>query len=145
MKDSWLEPNNDKHSEASCSRAHSLSRSIECADTIVIADRVVTDPPSLAEAVRLLGALNPKAAILGPELERLDFNSLSAGKKVDLIGDETLAMDSHLKMEWAIADAEFSRVETHGSRPLHLARFLIGAVLCEWPGRIVIAIEASLF
>ncbi|HYZ72892.1 MAG TPA: hypothetical protein VE641_07415, partial [Chthoniobacterales bacterium] len=36
-----LEPeeNNDKHSEGACSRAHSLSKSIESADTIVIADR----------------------------------------------------------------------------------------------------------
>ena len=43
---------------------------------------------------------------------------------MDLSGDDTLAMDSHLEMEWAIADAEFSRVEIHGSRPLHPGRFL---------------------
>ena len=118
------EENNDKHSEGACSRAHSLSKSIECADTIVIADRAKTDPARLAAAVRLLRALNPKAAILDPKLERLESNSLDVGKRMDLSGKETIAVDSNPQMQWAIADPEFSRVEIRGSRPLHPGRFL---------------------
>ena len=118
------EDNNDKHSEGAGSRAHSLSRSIECADTIVLADRAEIDRTSLAEAVQLLRALNRKAAILGPELERLELNSLGAAKKVALNGEKTMAIDSNLEAEWTITDAEFSRVEIHCSRPLQPGRFL---------------------
>jgi G3E family GTPase len=117
------EENNDKHSEGACSRAHSLAKSIESADTIVIADRAKTDPVCLAEAIRLIQAFNPKAAILDPKLERLEYSS-PAGKTVDLSGNRTSAVDSHLQMKWAIADPEFARAEIRGSRPLHPGRFL---------------------
>jgi G3E family GTPase len=116
--------NSDAHSEEACSRAHSLCRSIECADTVVIADRAETDPACLAEAVRLLRALNPKAAILDPKLERLELNSLTIGERVDLGENEPIAMDSRLRLRWAIADPEFARAEIHASCPLHPGRFL---------------------
>ena len=118
------EENNDQHSEGACSRAHSLSKSIECADIVVIADRAETDPACLAAAVRLLRALNPKAAIMDPKLERLEVSSLAVSKRVNLSENETIAMDSNLQMQWAIADPEFARVEILGSRPLHPGRFL---------------------
>jgi G3E family GTPase len=118
------EENNDKHSEGACSRAHSLSKSIECADSIVIADLAETDPACLAAAVRLLRALNPEAAILDPKLERLEVSSPAVSKRMDLSGNEMIAVDSNLQMQWAIADPEFARAEIHGSRPLHPGRFL---------------------
>jgi G3E family GTPase len=119
------EENNDEHSEGACSRAHSLSRSIECADTIVVADRAETDRPGLAAAVRLLRALNPMAAILDPKLERLEVSSPAVSKRMDVSENEAIALDSHLQLQWAIADPEFARVEIHGSRPLHPGRFLM--------------------
>ncbi|HYZ72554.1 MAG TPA: GTP-binding protein, partial [Chthoniobacterales bacterium] len=79
----------------------------------------------LAKAVRLLRALNPKASILDANLERLELSSPSAGEKVGLDGDETITAASHLKTHWAIADAEFSRVEIRGLRPIHPTRFLM--------------------
>jgi hypothetical protein len=40
----------DTHSEGACSQGHSLSRSIECADTVVITDQHAMDPTTWQNA-----------------------------------------------------------------------------------------------
>jgi hypothetical protein len=53
----------DTQSEGAYSQGHSLSRSIECADTVVITDRHAMDPTNWQNAARLVRALNPKAGL----------------------------------------------------------------------------------
>jgi G3E family GTPase len=118
------EENKDKHSEGACSRAHSLTRSVECADTIVIADTAEIDPDSFAGVMRLLRALNPKASMLNPKLERLEFSSLAVDKNLTPSVNEKNPVDAAFQMQWAIADAEFARAKVRDPRPLHPGRFL---------------------
>jgi G3E family GTPase len=111
---------NDSQSEGTCSRAHSVSRSIECADMVVIADRQEPDS-TLREAIRLIRALNPTASIVDQSLEPLATQGQILPEAEDSSQEESYGS---ISLKWATADDRFARVRVQASRPLNPKRFL---------------------
>jgi G3E family GTPase len=118
------EESSDSHSEGACSRGHSLSRSIECADTVIISDWQDLDLSTLKNPTRLIRALNPKATIADQTLKPRGALQQILPEDEDLQHDDACATITHLQLRWIIADTGCARVRISGSRPIHPKRFL---------------------
>ena len=118
------EENADTDSEGACSRGHALSRSIECADTVVIADGQDINPETFKDAARLIRALNPKATIADEALKPLATAEKMMPEYEGLHQDDACATIAYLQLRWIIADTGWARVRISGSRPIHPKRCL---------------------
>jgi G3E family GTPase len=114
----------DTHSEGTCSQGHSLSRSIECADTVVITDRHAMDSATLQNAARLIRALNPKATIADQTLKPLTAYGQPMSEDENSNHDDVCASVARLQLRWIIADTRCARVRVSVPRPIHPKRFL---------------------
>ena len=110
-------------SEDAYSHAHTLARSIECSDTVVLSDAITVAPESLGTAIRLLRAVNPGATIVDTRLFRFDSIPVAGSVDEDLRDAETDISPSHLRARWVVSDDDFARLELQTSRPLHPQRF----------------------
>ena len=118
------EPEDTTDSEGACSQGHSLSRAIECADTVVITDRHAMDPATLGNAARLIRALNPKAIIADQTVKPLTAYGQPMSEDENSNHDDACASVARLQLRWIIADTRCARVRISGARPIHPKRFL---------------------
>jgi len=118
------EDTGDTQSEGACSQGHSLSRSIESADTVVITDRHAMDPATLQKAARLIRALNPKATIADQTVKPLTAYGQPMSEDENSNHDDACASIARLQLRWIIADTRCARVRISGSRPIHPKRFM---------------------
>ena len=118
------EPEDTTDAEGSCSQGHSLSRSIECADTVVITDRQAMDPATLQSAARLIRALNPKAMIADHTMRPLSAYGQPISEGENSNHDDACASVTHLQLRWIMADTRCARARISGGRPVHPKRFL---------------------
>ncbi|MGA7125827.1 MAG: GTP-binding protein [Chthoniobacterales bacterium] len=114
----------DTHSEGGCSQGHSLSRSIECADTVVITDRQAMDPATLQNAIRLIRALNPKTTIADQTVKPLTAYSQPMSEDENSNHDDACASVARLQLRWIVADTRGARVRVSVPRPIHPKRFV---------------------
>jgi G3E family GTPase len=113
----------DPDSESACSRAHSLARSIECADTVILTDSMTSTPEQLGRAIRLLRAINPALAVVDTRLLRFDSIPTMGSVEKHLQKPLTECAVSRLQARWIIFDEGFSRMTLEACRPLHPERF----------------------
>src|SRR3984957_13025096 len=114
----------DTHSESACSQGHSVSRSIECADTVVITDRQAMDPATLQNAARLIRALNPKVTIADQTVKPFTAYGQPRSEDENSSHDDACASVAGLQLRLIIADTRCARVRISGARPIHPKRFL---------------------
>jgi G3E family GTPase len=118
------EPEDTTDSEGACSQGHSLSRSIESADTVVITDRHAMGPATLENAARLIRALNPNAIIADETVKPLTAYGQPMSEDENSNHDDACASVARLQLRWIIADTRCARVRISGSWPIHPKRFL---------------------
>jgi G3E family GTPase len=118
------EPEDTTDSEGACSQGHSLSRAIECADTVVITDRHAMDPAAWQNAARLIRALNPKATIADQTVKPLTAYGQPISEDENSNHDDACASVARLQLRWIIADTRCARLRISGPRPIHPKRFL---------------------
>jgi G3E family GTPase len=113
----------DPDSESACSRGHSLARSIECADTVVLTDSMTSDSEQIGRAIRLLRAINPRLAVVDTRLLRFDSIPTMGSVEQHWQKPLTECAVSRLQGRWIIFDEGFARMTLEASRPLHPERF----------------------
>ena len=118
------EPEDTGDAESACSQGHSVSRSIECADTVVIIDRHAMDPATLQNAARLIRALNPKAIIADQTVKPITAYGQPMSEDENSNHDDACASIARLQLRWIIADTRCARVRISGALPVHPKRFL---------------------